>query len=539
MTVRWTTAWCCRVIPVALLTLFVVGNSSRADGPGWREREVAHRIDAALLKAIDKSAPLPSLADDATFLRRVSFDLTGKLPTAQEVDDFVADASADKRAKKIDQLLASEAYAVNWGRYWRDVLTYHTPASGNYLRWELFNDWLVQQVRRNRPWSEIVTALVTATGINDECAPVNYLTSQFGNPVEIAATTSRVFLGVQIQCAQCHDAKTEPWKREQFHELVAFFGRAKIIQHKDVNGRGTPYAIEGREDGQYQMTSKRDPSQSIPMAPRFLTGQSIRMDAPDRERREALARFLTSPDNPWFAKAYVNRMWTALMGWGFYPGVNDLGSSQKPQFPEALDLVAKEWTDTGYDMRWLFRTLVNTETYQRRFQPHPNPGSEALPALAVCPSRLRPEQIFEELVRTLGFDENDKSIPAPAPSEAPAVSRHTGLRHMIYYAFKVDPSLSVDEVEGTIPQALLMMNSALVNTYVAASGKTFLANALTKNLPDNDILTALYERTLARKPTAEEMTICQRYLKKVNNRKEALEDVFWSLVNSTEFLTKR
>jgi hypothetical protein len=540
MTVRWTTTWCCRVIPLALLTLvFVVANSWGADDPPSPEKALAQRIDAALLKAVDKSTPLPSLADDATFLRRVSFDLTGKLPTSEEVETFAADKNPDKRAKKVDQLLATEAYAVNWGRYWRDVLTYHTPASGNYLRWELFNNWLVEQVRKNRPWGEIVTALVTATGINDECAPVNYLTSQFGNPVEIAATTSRVFLGVQIQCAQCHDAKTEPWKREQFHELVAFFGRAKIIQHKDVNGRGTPYAIEGREEGQYQMTSKRNPSQLLVMAPRFLTGQSAPMDAPDRERREALARYLTSPETPWFAKAYVNRMWTALMGWGFYPGVNDLGSSQKPQFPEVLDLVVKEWTGTGYDMRWLFRTLANTEAYQRRFQPRPNPGSEALPALAVCPSRLRPEQIFEELVRTLGFDENDKTIPAPAPMEAPAVTRHTGLRHMIYYAFKVDPSLAVDEVEGTIPQALLMMNSALVNTYVAASGKTFLANALTKGMADNDILMALYERTLARKPSSEEMAICQRYLKKVDNRKEALEDIFWSLVNSTEFLTKR
>src|SRR5437660_731858 len=134
---------------------------------------------------------------------------------------------------------------------------------------------MAEQVQRNRPWNEIVTALVTATGLNDECAPVNYLTSQFGNPVEIAATTSRVFLGVQIQCAQCHDAKTEPWKREQFHQLVAFFGRAKIIQHKDVNGRGTPYAIEGREEGQYEMTDKKHPGRLIPMAPRSLTGETV------------------------------------------------------------------------------------------------------------------------------------------------------------------------------------------------------------------------------------------------------------------------
>jgi hypothetical protein len=501
------------------------------------EREVAQRVDVALTRALGKNAPLPPLADDPTFLRRASFDVTGMPPSPEAVRAFAADPDPDRRARLVDRLLASDAYAVNWGRYWRDTITYHTAASGNYLRWQLFDRWLTEQVRRNRPWGEIVTALVTADGINDECAPVNYLTCHFGNPVEVAATTSRVFLGVQLQCAQCHDAKTESWKREQFHQFVAFFGRARIIQHKDLAAaRGTPYAIEGRADGQYCMTDKKDPGRLIPMAPRFLTGEEVSADAPDAVRRAALARFLTSPKSPWFARAYVNRMWTALMGWGFYPGVNDLGSGQ-PQYPEVLDLLAAEWTATGYDMRWLFRTLTQTQAYQRQLQPRPRSRSGSPPA--VCPSRLRPEQIFDALVRALGFDENDKTIPAPAPSTAPAVARHSGLRHMVYQAFKTDPSLPVDELEGTIPQALVLMNSALVHTFTAANGKTFLGEALARGMSDDDIVIGMYERTLARKPTAEELAICQRYLNKVKDRKEALEDVFWSLVNSTEFLTKR
>jgi hypothetical protein len=501
------------------------------------EKETARRIDAGLARAVDKSTPLPARADDATFLRRVSFDLTGTLPSPENIRAFTADPAADKRARQIDKLLASDSYAVNWGRYWRDVLTYHTPASGNYLRWQFFDKWLIDQVRRNRPWNDIVTAMVTATGINDECAPVNFLTSQFGNPVEIASTTSRVFLGQQIQCAQCHDAKTEPWKREQFHEFVAFFGRARLIQHKDVNGRGTPYAIEGRENGQYAMTDKKHPERLIPMAPQFLTGETVSADAPDRERRAALARFLTSPKNLWFARAYVNRMWTALMGWGFYPSVNDLGSGQTPQYPEVLDALSKDWIASGYDMRWLFRTLANTQAYQRALQARPTSSANAPPA--VCPKPLRPEQVFEELVKALGVNENDTSIPAPAPSAAPAVARHSGLRHMVYMAFKIDPSLPPEEVQGTIPQALLMMNSALVNSYIVAGGKTRLADALAKGMTDDEILSALYERTLARAPRPEEVAVCKRYLKKVGKRKEALEDIFWSLVNSTEFLTKR
>jgi Protein of unknown function (DUF1549)/Protein of unknown function (DUF1553) len=536
---RRSCSWLCLV---ACLVLAWGPASSRSEEPTTApprkpdERAVARRVDAALASALTKSAT-PPLADDETFLRRVTLDLTGKLPPADEIRAFVASNDPDKRGKAIDRLLASEAYAVNWGRYWRDVLTYYTPASGNYLRWELWDRWWVDQVRRNRPWGEITRALVTAEGINDECAPVNFLTAHYGNPIELAATTSRVFLGVQLQCAQCHDAKTEPWRREQFHQFVAFFGRARLVQHKDVEGRGTPYAIEGRADGQYQMTDKKDPSHLITMAPGFLTGDSISADASDQERRAALARFLTSAKNPWFARAYVNRMWTAMMGWGFYPGLADLGSGVAPQCPEVLDLLAQEWVASGYDMRWLFRTIASTEAYQRQLQPRPAAGAATLPA--VCPCRLRPEQIFEAMVRALGFDENDKTIPAPAVSAAPAVSRHTGLRHMVYQAFQVDPSLPLDEIQGTIPQALLMMNSALVTSYTAVKGKTFLAEALAKGMSDDDILIALYERTLARKPRLEEIDTCKRYLKKVGNREEALEDVFWCLINSTEFLTKR
>jgi hypothetical protein len=514
------------------MSFFVSLAPARAQGQ--RERDVAQRVDAALAKALPLSRP--AIIDDATFFRRVSIDLTGKLPDSEVVGRFVADPDADKRAKAVEKLLTSDAYAVNWGRYWRDVLTYHTPASGNYLRWELFDRWMVDQFKRNRPWGEVVTSMVTAVGVNDECAPVNYLTALYGNPVEIAATTSRVFLGVQVQCAECHDAKTESWKREQFHELVAFFGRAKIIQHKDVDGRGTPYAIEGREVGQYRMTDKKDPQHLIDMKPRFLTGETISVDADDTERRTALARFLTSPKNPWFAKAHVNRLWTALVGWGFYPGLADLGSHVEPRFSDVLDLLAKEWTATNYDMRWLFRTITSTQAYQRRFQPRPRPGTLVA---AVCPSRMRPEQIFEGLVHALGFEETDKTIPAPAPGSAPAVTRHTGTRNMVYQAFKVDPSLPAEEVVGTIPQALVMMNSVLVNAYIAADGKGFLAKALSKGSSDQEIVTALYQRTLARRPTDEEWEICKRYLVKVDNRKEALEDVFWSLVNSTEFVTKK
>src|SRR5262245_5943377 len=226
-----------RVALLLLIALFGATPLTAAEPPPRKPApgETAAKVDAALTRGSTSAAPLPAV-DDGTFLRRVYLDLTGKLPEPAVLRKFAADTSPDKRAKAIDELLDTEAYAVNWARYWRDTVTYHTPASANYLRWKLFDDWWTTQLRRNRPWNAAVTALVTASGVNDEQAPVNYLTALYGNPTEVAATTARVFLGVQIQCAECHNAKTEPWKREQFHQFAAFFGRAKLIQHKDVEG---------------------------------------------------------------------------------------------------------------------------------------------------------------------------------------------------------------------------------------------------------------------------------------------------------------
>ena len=235
----------------------------------------------------------------------------------------MADSATDKRAKIVEELLKSDGYAVNWGRYWRDMRHLSHAGQRQLSALATFDRWWTTQAApqpalgrgRHRPRHRHA-ASTTKT------APVNYLTRMYGNPVEIAATTSRVFLGVQIQCAECHDAKTEPWKREQFHEFAAFFGRA---QAHPAQGRGRPrHALRHREptaDGQYSMTDKKDPDRLIPMQPRFLTGESVSLDADDEERRQALARFLTSPKNPWFARCYVNRIWTALMGWGFYPTV--------------------------------------------------------------------------------------------------------------------------------------------------------------------------------------------------------------------------
>src|SRR5947209_17418197 len=169
----------------AVFALFAANTGADEPAKKPAAQEVARRVDKLLLRGRDPATPLPALADDADFLRRLSLDLTGKIPSPGDMRAFIRDADPHKRVTAIDRLLKSDAYAVNWGRYWRDVLTYHTPASGNYLRWKLWDGWWTEQIKHNRPWNEVVSELVTSSGVNDETAPVNYLTALYGNPVEI------------------------------------------------------------------------------------------------------------------------------------------------------------------------------------------------------------------------------------------------------------------------------------------------------------------------------------------------------------------
>lgn len=498
----------------------------------------AAKVDAALQKVAKPRNLRPT--DDEHFIRRAYLDLAGRLPRPETVRAFVADTSADKRTHVIDRLLKTREYAVNWGRYWRDVVSYNSLASGNYLCWNKYDTWWTDQLDQNINWDKVVTKLITASGPADEVPPVNYLTGLFANPREAAAVTSRVFLGIQIQCAECHNAKKDmgiAWKREQFHEFAAFFGRIKLYQCKDRKSGPRYFAVDPEDFGQYKMTRKDDPARTIDMQPRFLTGESVSMNATDTERREALAKLVTSSKNPWFARAYVNRMWSSLMGWGFYQRVDSLGSNETPHYPELLDMLSQEWIASGYDVKWLFRTIMLTRAYQSQLLPAP--GAEDNPCATGCPVRLRPEQVYEAMQSALGFSEKDESIPAPAIKSAPALQRHKGTRNMVYMTFKEDPSLPQSEISSTIPQALLMMNSELVHRYTSAKPKTLLGQLLAEGRTDQQILNAMFGRVLARRPTVREVDICNRYIAKVNHREEALEDILWGLVNSTEFLIKK
>lgn len=315
----------------------------------WRQsplKPVApSEIDALVAKELQRSGIEPlGLTTNEEFFRRVNLDLTGQLPRPADIAAFVRDVDPGKRAKLIDRLLESDAYARHWARYWRDVVTARITNRRSMGLTRTFEEWLYVQLRENKGWKEIALAILTAEGklkfsLNTPSAEngaLFFLVAHDNDETEErAAETSRVFLGIQIQCAQCHDHPSEPWTRQEFHQLAAYFSRIKyeqLFEDKKLVG----VQLVTLPDREHRMKSLRDPDKTFLTHPRFLDGQSPDQNLSDRDRRRALADVLVDEKNHWFAAAYVNRVWSELMGHPFYEHVDDLGPMKPVIFPEVL-----------------------------------------------------------------------------------------------------------------------------------------------------------------------------------------------------------
>lgn len=499
--------------------------------PGEIDRLIAKELQQ------DKVEPAAPTTDEQ-FLRRVTLDLTGQLPLPADIAEFAADTSSTKRAKRIDKLLASEEFAQHWAHYWRDVVIARLPEPRFKFLSVTFEKWLTEELQKNASWGDIARAMITATGELRFDEPGKngaafFLAAHRGNeaPAEQAAETSRIFMGIQIQCAQCHDHPSDQWKRVQFHELAGYFAR---LRERPVKGAG----IQGVDlisapQGEHEMPSKEDPKKGFITHPQFLNGHSPGKNQSDEVRRKSLADEIVNKNNYWFAGAYVNRIWGELMGQSFYQPVDDMGPKKEAVFASVLTRLTGSFRGANYDIKGLFRDIMISQTYQRQIQLGES-TDQHLHFAAAYPTRLRADALWDSLVSVLG------SLGPPQPPSGPRPRlANAGLEGQFKAEFEFDPSLKPDEVEGSVSQALLMMNNQAINQRIKAQGTNLLARILSA-YPDNDeALRMVYLRTLARKPTDREKDKCRQYLEKTNNRVEAFEDVLWSLLNSTEFQTKR
>jgi len=501
--------------------------------------EIDRLINAELTKANMRPT---SIISDEQFVRRVFIDMTGKLPSPAQISAFLNQKDADKKAQLIDKLLESEDFSKHWAVYWRNVFTSRlTDFRGQAVAGH-FERWLRAELQKNRPWSEVVREMLVATdSIRYDDVTKNgqafFLVSRSGvdAATELAAETSRVFLGIQIQCAQCHDHPSDIWKRQSFHEFAAYFARTKsriIREEKKFVG----LQLTSAPFGEHKMPGKDNPKTGTVINPRFLDGKAAGTKLTDAQRRASLASAITSRDNPWFAGAYVNRIWGELMGQAFCMPIDDMGPSKEAVMPEVLARVAGSFRGSDYDVKKLFREILNSQAYQRQMKPGEN-GEGHLLFAANNPTRLQADVLWQSLVNTLGPIGGGLGVAPKGP--AGPFGRFGGLEQLFKREFSFDPSTKPEDVEGSISQALMLMNNPQINQKIQAKGENVLAKILADNANDDEALKLVYLRTLARRPSDREFQRCRDFIQKVGNRPEAFEDILWTLINSTEYQTRR
>jgi hypothetical protein len=590
----------------------------------------AAKVDSLIMEELQKAnqQPAPKCSDE-DYLRRVSLDIAGISPSPRDVTLFGLDPDPRKREKVVDRLLESPDYARNWAQYWRDVVFLRATEPRARLAEKPFQTWLEKEFQENRHWDEIATSLLTATGDVLEDGQTGMIFSQSANPDEVAAEASRILLGIQIQCANCHDHPTDHWKRQQFHELAAFFPRMRVQPKKisdkintfeltslvvnnrngvrkgagkgmgmpepedifanpekflkliDKNGDGKisqeeasrgpnrgrffdrllklgdsdkdgmlslaeikkippPGQNQRRGSAEHYMSDLKNPaSKGTLVDPQFFLGNLKPGEGlSDMDRRKTLAQYFTDPGNPWFARAFVNRIWGSLLGEGFYMPIDDIGPDRTANHPAALDVLGKGFAASHYDIKWLFRAITATQAYQRQMRPK-DPSASAPAFAAAFPTRLRADALYDSLNRVLGIEDNSDQQAGPQGKALVRRGDNTP-RGQFHQLFNFDPSTLPDDVLGTIPQALFLLNASMTNSLIrAGDSRTPLARILQKYPDDKAALQELYLLVHAREPSESELRICRDYIKQIGKRNEAFEDIFWSLLNSTEFQTRR
>ncbi len=493
-------------------------------------------IDHLVRLEWQKEGVVPAaLADDARYLRRIYLDITGMIPPPEVVTEFLADKSPDRRSKAVDRLLDSPGYVANWTNYWDRTLMFGRAEQARMVDKGAFRLWLSEQFDKNTPWNKFVYDLITASGQNSMGGDyrkmqlglvpasttdadghkingaTNWVLRYNGKPEDLSGTASKIFLGVQIQCAQCHDHKTEKWKQTDFRSFTACF----------VNTRPKPVNPEGYRDKMAKDYRMDLEDVSRPFVPRgkkvvndaaiYATSKPAALDGTDfsdtSNRRQALATWMTAKENPWFAEAFVNRIWSHFLGRGFVEPIDDFRPSNPTVMPDLMARLSDDFAASNYDVKHLIRTICATQVYQLSSGPagKTDPDNTLWARFRLKP--MGPTQLVDSLVQAT----NTKPVlEQMGNGNLDAIKLN--VERQFSFLFDVDEEFEQKDFEGTIPQALLMLNGGIVNTSVTPIPGTALADTLT--MPGSDALKieALYLRTLSRKPTASELAQWTRFV---------------------------
>jgi len=505
-------------------------------------------IDEQIRQSWEDAEVTPSpRADDAEWLRRVSLDIVGHIPTAERVRTFLADTRPDKRAIVVDELLDDEDYVRNWTTIWTNLTIgrsnprqVNRPALQKFLR---------ESFARNRGWNEIVTEFISANGSYEENGATNFLLAHLNNQaVPATAITAKLFLGLQLQCMQCHDHPFTDETQDQFWAFNSFFQQVQVQSAPVGNDR---MDVRLTDAGSFGPTTYETRNGVMKATYPGFAGARFRPDPDDQQDhvdlRAELALLLTRGEAPQMARAFVNRMWAHFMGAGFTPVVDDMGSHVAVSHPELLDHLTREFVHSGYDVKQLIRWVCRSEAYSltSRFNSgnqldDPAQGYDPLFS-RVYVKPMTGEQLFDSLL----IATNAREVFG-ADWDTVERRRQEWLQQFVM-AWNTDENDEADLFDGTIPQALMLMNGELIEMSLSSGRSTSFDRITRSGLSEAEQIEAISLTALSRRPSRQEIAAVRGVIREeVTSRPRGsdpalamqggMRDFFWACLNSNEFI---
>ena len=465
-------------------------------------------------------------------MRRVYLDTVGRLPTPDEVKAFLADTNPDKRPRLIDMLLDTQEWVNLRTLKLADMLRIHPRQLGNAFVGEtgatLFHEWVHDAVAENRPYDTFVRELITARGSTSLYGPPNYYRIE-RQPAGRAETTAQVFLGIRLSCARCHKHPFDQWTTDDYWNFAAFNGKIRIQGGELYNEQVISYNPNGRVINQSVEGNRGEVA-----LPTYLGGESL---APNYQGDvlEALATWITSTTNPYFAKATLNRIWSHYFSRGIVDPVDDMRATTPPSVEGLLEALANDFVQSGFDTKHIIRRILNSRTYQLSAEPNETNQlddrffSRFYPRPMMAQILLDVVNDVTEITEKYGrYERGTRSVELPLPVSSRFLSLYG--RSSREFLGDLDPKL-----EPTLTQALYMINSRDIHQKLRSS--TGVLTRLMKEKSDNrELVDELYLSTLSRFPTDEELEAAEAYIAESPKRRSGCEDLLWALVSSRSFI---
>jgi hypothetical protein len=474
-------------------------------------------------------------ASDAAFLRRAYLDAAGILPTAEEVEIFLADQSPDKRAKAIERLLAREEYADYWAYKWSDLLLVSSRKLRPNAMWAFYN-WIRDSVKENKPWDRFAREIFTASGNSRENGALNYFVLH-KDTVALAENVTQAFLGQRLTCARCHNHPLEKWTQKQYYQFANLFSRVGL-KNGDRAGESVVYAKAAGDINHPRLLR--------PLAPTPLDGKPIALDSAE-DRRLAFAAWLTSADNQYFARNIVNRVWGNLMGRGLVDPIDDVRATNPASNEELFEAVTKDFIKSGFDIKHLIRTVMNSATYQLASEANATNQADNIYYSKYIVKRLPAEVLLDAMSQVTGVPTAFAGYPAGTRAmQLPDVRVTSRFLSVFGRPERIICDAGERSQDPSISQALHVINGDTLNKKLSApDGYVALFQKL--GLSDSRVLEHLMLSAYSRYPSDEERSAMLEALSKArlsavtpeaakDARRQAMEDMVWAMLTGKEFL---